>query len=107
MGNFVNAPMCVDCWNSKNPTRLAIRHNGSERELCCWCNQVTRDGIYVRADNRTLTFPVKGELPGLVVFKDSRICPTCFVDYYNDEDLADHLANPHISCYQESYPDDN
>lgn len=54
MGYWQSLPMCEECWNSKNPERLAITLNNAISERCRWCNSITRSGIYVREDVRNL-----------------------------------------------------
>ena len=42
--------ICVPCWNSKNPDRLAVSINNSPDDICCYCGERNNDGIYVRDD---------------------------------------------------------
>lgn len=52
-------PMCEPCWDHKNPNRRAvkIKDEVAVPEVCAWCGETTRAGIYVRADPRELWFP--------------------------------------------------
>lgn len=47
-----NHPMCVACWNERHPDRDPVCAGGlAERSLtCCFCQEPTIAGIFVRAD---------------------------------------------------------
>jgi hypothetical protein len=44
--------ICTSCWNERNPDRPAITlaDDFREIEVCCFCGENTRDGIYIRAN---------------------------------------------------------
>jgi len=56
-------PSCDDCWtlhaSRAAPRRLAEAHR--EAEMCCWCGELTRSGIYVRVDPTTVPFPTTAD----------------------------------------------
>lgn len=41
----------------RNPTRVPVRIRDAELEHCCYCNQQTTSGIYVRVDPDTVLHP--------------------------------------------------
>ncbi len=45
-------PICTECWDKRNPNRKPIRvaDEFTEVEICCFCGNLTREGIYVRTD---------------------------------------------------------
>lgn len=49
MGEW-NHPMCNQCWQEQVPDREPVRLVEKQAEHCCWCGQITRSGIYRRAD---------------------------------------------------------
>lgn len=49
-GTWINAPMCIGCWNKKNPDRQVVHLIKTEREICLWCDAITYAGIYVRTE---------------------------------------------------------
>lgn len=52
-------PQCQPCWDERNPDRepVKIRDELATPEICAWCGETTRAGIYVRVDPRTVPFP--------------------------------------------------
>lgn len=57
MSYFQAIPMCANCWDERNPDRKAIRLNDAELEICGWCGAIQSNGIYVRADIRSIPYP--------------------------------------------------
>lgn len=58
---------CIDCWNAKYPNRQPVRLKHQEGETlvvekCCYCVELTTDGIYTREDPNKLL--CKGNHPG-------------------------------------------
>lgn len=41
-------PVCANCWDARNPDRLAARKGASQPERCACCDIITHDGVYVR-----------------------------------------------------------
>lgn len=56
--NF-NQPSCLPCWNARNPDRqpFAVVPAHAVEERCAYCGGLTTDGIYVRADPKSVPFP--------------------------------------------------
>lgn len=48
--------ICLRCWNEKNPDRQAHKLLEVEQEICCYCGDTTKDGIYIRVDPRTVPY---------------------------------------------------
>jgi hypothetical protein len=48
--------ICETCWAAKNPRRAACRVNQTSSETCCFCGNVARSGIYVRANPNDTQF---------------------------------------------------
>ena len=47
--------MCAACWNAdERHANKAVEGANSESQSCCWCDQSTTSGIWVRADSETL-----------------------------------------------------
>lgn len=42
--------LCAPCWYLRNKNRAPVRVKDADAASCCLCGQMTRDGIYVRAD---------------------------------------------------------
>jgi len=52
--------ICNDCWDARNPNgRTPHRLKDPEPEYCCFCNEPTISGIYVRSDPEKT--PCKGQ----------------------------------------------
>lgn len=49
--------MCEGCFSERNPGRVPIRLRIPERETCCYCEQETTSGIYVRVAPDTIPHP--------------------------------------------------
>ena len=49
-------PMCVDCWNERNPTKMAAQIIKSPIEICCECGKETQSGIYIRRNPNEVKF---------------------------------------------------
>lgn len=45
-------PICLRCWEAREPTRPPVRIIAEDRvrEKCCFCGEPNKDGIYVRYD---------------------------------------------------------
>ncbi len=45
-------PICDACWNKRNPRfrHRPARLRDIELEVCCFCGEKTRSGIYIRED---------------------------------------------------------
>jgi hypothetical protein len=43
-------PLCDTCWKAQNPGRGPIRLREPEPEPCYSCQEMTKSGIYIRAD---------------------------------------------------------
>lgn len=43
-------PMCDVCYFARYPEWKPIRMREPDMEWCCWCNDLTDSGIYMRAD---------------------------------------------------------
>lgn len=43
-------PICDDCWDDRNPERLASRVQQGDIEHCCFCGRHTTSGIYIREE---------------------------------------------------------
>jgi hypothetical protein len=43
-------PICIDCYNQEEPGREPTRVKGDWIQVCCFCGQTTKDGIYYRFD---------------------------------------------------------
>ena len=41
--------ICVKCWNRMKPSFHTTEQGGGPIEICCFCGEETREGIYVRA----------------------------------------------------------
>lgn len=54
-------PICVKCWNWRNPQRKAQPTANGELAICCYCGDATRSGIYIRVDPRTVPYPQEDE----------------------------------------------
>lgn len=52
-------PICSPCYDKRYPEREPVAVNGETAilEQCCDCGNLTREGIYFRADPRTLAHP--------------------------------------------------
>lgn len=48
--------MCVACWIDKNPGRQPHRLSEPQKETCAWCGKENTDGIYMRADPKTVPY---------------------------------------------------
>lgn len=54
-----NQAICDTDWEKLNPGRTAYRLVAEFRkdEICAWCGETTRSGIYVRVDPTTVPYP--------------------------------------------------
>jgi hypothetical protein len=43
-------PICLDCWDARNPGRVPRRIVEAESEMCCFCGRRTTAGVYLRFD---------------------------------------------------------
>ena len=43
-------PLCDTCWKAQNPGRGPLRLREPEPEPCYSCQEMTKSGIYIRAD---------------------------------------------------------
>ena len=52
-------PICIECWNRREPERLPTRivEEEKEWERCAFCGWLTRSGIYTRVDPTSVAFP--------------------------------------------------
>ena len=50
-------PICIGCYLARYPDRSPYTIRNAEPETCCDCGAVTLNGIYFRADPRTVRFP--------------------------------------------------
>ena len=48
-GQYFNHPICLACFERKHPARVPHRLTEPESERCCFCGELTLDGICVRA----------------------------------------------------------
>ena len=51
-----NHAICWACWQAKRPGRAPTRLLLADPEVCCYCEQPTQSGIYLREDP-TLVHP--------------------------------------------------
>lgn len=58
MSKFTHS-ICEDCWNQRNPDRIAHRVTDVDPEACCFCAKAHSSGIYVRANPAET--PCKGQ----------------------------------------------
>lgn len=56
-----NQPLCGLCWNARNPERPAFHLGLGAWEVCSDCGTPTNDGIYFRADPKTVNYPAPDE----------------------------------------------
>jgi len=54
-----NQPICVACWTFEMGERVPVRVTYEPLEVCCMCEAVTTDGIYVRRDADLVPFPTE------------------------------------------------
>jgi hypothetical protein len=56
-------PSCEICWLERNPDRrpTTLKEPFRETEICCFCGEPTRSGIYVRVDPTTVLYPALKE----------------------------------------------
>ena len=40
--------ICVECWDLREPGKQPVTVLDGSEEVCCFCGQPTRAGIYVR-----------------------------------------------------------
>lgn len=40
--------ICLSCWNERQPERAAISMDPPEKLECCYCDEITHHGIFVR-----------------------------------------------------------
>lgn len=54
-------PICVTCWDERNPDRpaVALRPGFAETETCVHCGAPHDSGIYVRVDPSTAAHPTR------------------------------------------------
>lgn len=48
-----NVPICNYCWHLKEGTRFPVRLRNRKKEICHYCDEWTRSGIYVRVEVNT------------------------------------------------------
>lgn len=46
--------ICEPCWRKREPGRTPVRVLVGQEESCCFCGDPTREGIYVRSNNKGL-----------------------------------------------------
>ena len=54
-------PICMKCWRQKEEGRTPQRYVNDDLEHCCFCGDVTQDGIYVRHDPTDPNLRCRGE----------------------------------------------
>lgn len=62
MSDFTQA-VCVEDWNRLNPDKPVRPEqpvDAGPDEVCCYCGQPTRSGIYVRVDPDTVPHATRG-----------------------------------------------
>ena len=71
--------LCWDlrCLNEGRPGRQPTVLTQPENELCCFCGQQTKDGIYVRHDPQELACVHEKELGMPPQPKRRQACPVC------------------------------
>lgn len=52
-----NQPLCLSCWVVEMNDRTPVRVLYEPLEVCCMCEAVTTDGIYVRRNTDAVPFP--------------------------------------------------
>jgi hypothetical protein len=54
-------PICSGCYDKRYPDKEPLAVNGEMAilEQCCDCGSKTNEGIYFRADPRTLAYPAQ------------------------------------------------
>ena len=50
-------PACEPCFKINHPGKGVMRFKPAELENCCFCNNETKSGIYVRVDPKTVPYP--------------------------------------------------
>ena len=58
-------PICMNCWKRDKDGRTPTRVVDSDLEHCCFCGDVTQDGIYVRHDPTEIVRLVKDQFSGM------------------------------------------
>jgi hypothetical protein len=54
MSNWTHA-ICAPCWNKERPDRpTPLGNEIGDLEVCCFCGEPTKSGIYVRKDPKEL-----------------------------------------------------
>ena len=53
--------ICIQCWDIKEPGRDPVTVLDGSEEVCCFCGQPTKAGIYVREDPKELECEGKHE----------------------------------------------
>lgn len=48
--------ICEKCWNAKNPNRIALTVIDGEEEICCFCGNKTKAGIFIREHPKNTPF---------------------------------------------------
>jgi hypothetical protein len=56
---WASQPICICCWEERQPDREPVRLREPEDERCCWCGTPTRSGIYVRERLDVVPFPTR------------------------------------------------
>jgi ribosome-binding protein aMBF1 (putative translation factor) len=52
-------PACTECWKLRNGERKPVALSVADLEVCVYCGEETRSGIYVRIDPRKAPFPTE------------------------------------------------
>lgn len=55
-----NQPICTPCWVELEGNRVPVRIVAEPLEVCCMCESLTTDGIYVRRESGMVPFPSGG-----------------------------------------------
>lgn len=43
-----NHPICARCAKRRYPDRRGVTVQPAKKENCCWCGQISTDGLYMR-----------------------------------------------------------
>lgn len=59
--------ICMKCWKRREPGRAPVRFTEADLERCCFCGDMTQDGIYTRLNPNDDALQCGGEHPDEMV----------------------------------------
>jgi hypothetical protein len=61
VSQFATHLACYACYAEREPDRDPVRLGDQPEAVCCFCGQMTEDGVWYRADSKDCVCPANHE----------------------------------------------